>query len=127
MSHESLPLEESVASDLDVLAKSKKESAESDVDVLPEGFDRFPRMIALRDELVYTADNPLDIYAKFDQHIEMLHRTLPDEVLEEVSAYHILRGDYDVALRVAKETGRLDLEGEDYSICEFLKSLQQHD
>lgn len=112
ISHESIPQDESI---------------ESDVDVLPEGFDRFPRMIALRDDLLREAIDPLELYKKFNQHIEMLHRTLPDEVLEDTAAYHILCGDYDVALRVGKETGRFDLEGEDYSICEFLKSLQQHD
>ncbi len=93
---------------------------ESEIDVLPEGFDRFPLMISLREDLLRQASDPLGLNHTFEKHIDMLHRTLPDEVLSQTASYHILRGDYDKALKAE----RFDLEGEDYSICDFLKSLQ---
>lgn len=97
---------------------------DQEMTVLPEGFDQFPEMIKLREDLIARADDPIELNKKFDDHIAMLHRTLPDEFIFGVSMYYILRGDYEEALQ---HTERFDFTEEDYSICEFLKNLQKND
>lgn len=92
---------------------------------LQEGFEELPAMIAIRNRFIAEADDIAVYTNAFAAHIAMLHRTLPDEMLEQCAMFHVLRGDDETALGPME---RFDLEGEDYSIVDFFKTLEQrHD